>query len=114
MKSSKEIAEVFRALGDPTRIEILRHLQSGEKTTTELSELMELSQSVVTHHITVLYMSRLLGCRREGKWVYYSISPAGVNTVKTLLAEVTSLKMPEEKEDAHWELKEKGNWSWSM
>ena len=70
MKSSKEIAEVFRALGDPTRIEILRHLQSGEKTTTELSELMELSQSAVTHHITVLYMSRLLGCRREGKWVY--------------------------------------------
>ena len=52
--SSQELnflAETFRLLGDPSRLKILLHCEDGPKSVTDISEALELSQSLVSHHL---------------------------------------------------------------
>lgn len=63
--------EVFKALADPTRREILRLLASGERSAGELAERFEMSKPSVSHHFTVLKAADLVGSRRQGQQVIY-------------------------------------------
>jgi len=68
-----KLAELFKTLGDPTRIRIMDALAKSEFCVCDLAELLELSQSATSHQLRVLRSNHLVKYRREGKLVYYSL-----------------------------------------
>jgi len=67
-------AEFCKGMAHPKRIQILRILKDGEKSVGELAKLTGVSQANVSQHLALLRQFGLLGARREGSSVYYSIS----------------------------------------
>ncbi len=67
------LADLFKTLGDPTRIRIMDALAKNECCVCDLAELLELSQSATSHQLRVLRSKQLVKYRREGKMVYYSL-----------------------------------------
>jgi ArsR family transcriptional regulator, arsenate/arsenite/antimonite-responsive transcriptional repressor len=65
---------VFKALADPTRREILRLLNEGEKTAGQLAERFEISAPSMSHHFNVLKQADLVSARRDGQQIYYSLN----------------------------------------
>jgi DNA-binding transcriptional ArsR family regulator len=72
------IAERFRVLSEPTRIKLLDRLRDGEASVRELTELMGSSQQNVSKHLGVLRQAGVVGRRKDGNYVYYSIVDHGV------------------------------------
>lgn len=72
-------AEVFRALGDPTRRAVYERLADGERSVAELTAALPVSQPAVSQHLATLKAAGLVGERREGRNVYYRIEPAGLS-----------------------------------
>jgi ArsR family transcriptional regulator, lead/cadmium/zinc/bismuth-responsive transcriptional repressor len=67
------LAETFRILGDPTRVRILDVLAMGELCVCDIAELVDISESAVSHQLRLLRGMRLVRPRRAGRQVYYSI-----------------------------------------
>ncbi|GAB4255005.1 MAG: hypothetical protein Kow00129_15930 [Thermoleophilia bacterium] len=71
-EDATQVAELFKVLGDPTRVLILQALiRNKELCVRHLAETVEMSQSAVSHHLRVLRTARLIRFRREGREVYY-------------------------------------------
>lgn len=66
--------ELFKALADPTRREILRLLGSGEMTAGELADQFDMTKPSMSHHFSVLKDAELIGSRRDGQTIYYSLN----------------------------------------
>lgn len=66
--------EVFRALGDPTRREILRLLKRADMTAGELAERFPLAKSTLSGHFNVLRQARLIVSERRGTTILYSLN----------------------------------------
>ncbi|MGO8948790.1 MAG: ArsR/SmtB family transcription factor [Ktedonobacterales bacterium] len=73
-----ELAEIFRALGDPTRAKIVYSLLHQDLCTCDLAELTGISESAVSQHIRVLRGLRLVRSRRSGKQVFHSLDDAHI------------------------------------
>ena len=76
---ANSLSELFKTLGDPTRIRIMDALAKAECCVCDLAELLGLSQSATSHQLRVLRNSDLVKYRREGKMVYYSMHDAPVS-----------------------------------
>jgi len=72
-RTAAELAETFRALGDPTRVQILSALADRERSVGELARSLELSHSAVSHQLGLLRRMRLVRARRAGRRVYYAV-----------------------------------------
>ena len=83
--SYKETARVFKAFCDENRLQILEMLRSGEKCACMLLDELQISQSTLSHHMKILCDSGIVQGRKEGKWVHYSIDPAGAERARKLL-----------------------------
>lgn len=68
-----QLAETFRALGDPTRIRIIQALRQEELCVCDLCQVLDMSQSAISHQLRVLRNLRLVKFRKSGKNVYYSL-----------------------------------------
>jgi ArsR family transcriptional regulator, arsenate/arsenite/antimonite-responsive transcriptional repressor len=79
---------VFRALGDPNRLELIRRLREGEQCVCDLSEAIGASQPLLSFHLKTLKEAGLVTDRRDGRWVYYALSAAAVDQVQRLLSDV--------------------------
>jgi ArsR family transcriptional regulator len=66
-----ELSEVFKLLGDPTRLAILIACMETEKTVGEIVKLTNASQSLVSHHLRLLRGARLVKPRRDGRHMFY-------------------------------------------
>ena len=66
-------AKLFKALSDENRLQILAQLNAEEKCACVLLEKLAISQPTLSHHMRVLVDARLVECRREGKWMHYSL-----------------------------------------
>lgn len=75
------IADLFKAFGDPTRVQILSHLLGGEMCVGDIAEAVELSQSAVSHQLRILKQMHLIKFRREGKNILYSLADDHVRTI---------------------------------
>ena len=96
----EERAKVFRALCDERRQRILELLHSGEKCACKLLDELQIGQSTRSHHMKILCDSGVVRGRKEGKWVHYSIDPAGAEQARQLLAQqLTLLPFPEKDRD---------------
>ena len=76
-----DLAELFKVFGDSTRIKILYALFEAELCVCDISKLLGLTQSAVSHQLRVLKNSRLVKFRREGKTVYYSLADDHVRKI---------------------------------
>ena len=75
------LADVFKVLGDPTRLRILRVLMNQEVCVRDIADELGMGQSAVSHQLRILRDARLVQFRRDGKTVYYSLADAHVFTL---------------------------------
>ena len=68
------LAELFKILGDPTRLRIVRLLLDHESSANAIAENMGMGQSAISHQLRVLRQARLVSFRKEGKTVFYSLN----------------------------------------
>jgi len=77
--------QVFKALADPTRREILRLLAKGEMNAGELADRFDMTKPTVSHHFAVLKEADLVTSRREGQQIIYSLNTTVAQDVLTWL-----------------------------
>ena len=73
-ESLDEIERVFLALSDKTRIRLVDLMRDGEVSVNFLCESLEVSQPKVSRHLAYLRTMGMVNTRRDGKWIYYSLS----------------------------------------
>jgi DNA-binding transcriptional ArsR family regulator len=84
MKSEKVIgalAETFKILGDPTRVRIAFALSREELCVNDLSHLLGVSQSAVSHSLRALRQMKLVRFRKEGKIAYYALDDEHITSL---------------------------------
>lgn len=77
----KELADFYKVFADPTRIKILCVLLESEMCVCDLAEVLEMTQSAISHQLRVLKQMKLVKNRREGKTVYYSLADSHIQTI---------------------------------
>ena len=80
-KSLFRMAELFKVLGDPTRMKILYALLEGELCVGDIAVVLEMTQSAVSHQLKCLKDASLVRSRRAGKNIYYALSDTHVSTI---------------------------------
>jgi ArsR family transcriptional regulator, arsenate/arsenite/antimonite-responsive transcriptional repressor len=80
--------EVFRALGDPTRREILRLLRHGDLSAGELAERFPLARSTLSGHFNVLRHARLIVAERRGTSIVYSLNLSAFEEAMSVVLEM--------------------------
>ena len=68
-----DVAGVFRALSDPTRVRMVSALAEAELSVGELAEALEMTLSAVSHQLGLLRRLRVVRARRDGRHVYYCL-----------------------------------------
>ena len=67
------LTEIFRVLGDPTRVRILDALSRSELCVGEIANLLDVSESAVSHQLRLLRSTRIVRARREGRMIFYAL-----------------------------------------
>ena len=67
------LSDLFKVLGDMTRVKILSALLRNELCVCDLSEIIGMGQSAVSHQLRVLRASKIVKYRRDGKSIFYSV-----------------------------------------
>ncbi|MCI0469345.1 MAG: metalloregulator ArsR/SmtB family transcription factor [Nitrospirae bacterium] len=94
MKREKSIyelqAEVCKILASPKRIEIINALKDGEKSATELVNIIKTSKANVSQHLAVMRLKGILTSRRDGINIFYNLANPKVVQACNLMKEVLS------------------------
>lgn len=77
----EQIAELFKAFGDPTRVHILSLLQQQERCVSDIADAVAISQSAISHQLRILKQMHLIKFRRDGKNIWYSLADDHVRTI---------------------------------
>ena len=77
------LSEIFKALGDPTRVRIINALMQRELCVHDLTVVLEMGQSAVSHQLRVLRNMRIVKRRKVGKTVYYSLDDSHIEQIIT-------------------------------
>ncbi len=75
------LAETFRLLGDPSRLRIMLCCLEGSASVGDIAERLDLSQSLVSHHLRLLRGARLVKGTRRAKHIFYEIADSHVSQV---------------------------------
>lgn len=76
-----DLGDLFKVFGDTTRIKILYVLLESEMCVYDLAQVLNMTQSAISHQLQVLKQNKLVKFRREGKTVIYSLSDSHVSTI---------------------------------
>ena len=76
-----DLAELFKIFGDSTRVKILYALSASEMCVRDIADVLDMTVSAVSHQLSILRRSKLVGTRREGKTVYYSLADDHVTSI---------------------------------
>ena len=76
-----DLAELFKVFGDSTRIKILYVLFQSEMCVCDISTLLDMTQSAVSHQLSVLRQNRIIKYRRSGKNIYYSLDDEHIQLI---------------------------------
>ncbi|MBO6519420.1 MAG: winged helix-turn-helix transcriptional regulator [Rhodospirillales bacterium] len=87
LDSRREIADLFRILGDPTRLGIVYACLDAPMAAGDIADKLEISPSLASHHLRLLRAARLVRADRRGKHVYYSAADEHVSCVLSDMAE---------------------------
>jgi len=86
------VAAVLKAMANPHRLFILCRLYEKEATVSELETLVSASQPMISQHLTRMRLEGLVGSRREGNYVYYSIVDSHVKVLIEALEKLYGLR----------------------
>lgn len=75
----------LRALGDPTRLQVIRTLEQGTTCVCELRDQVGVPGPLLSHHLTVLRHAGLVTAARRGRWVDYSLATTVLDELLTSL-----------------------------
>jgi ArsR family transcriptional regulator len=101
----KNYANIFKALGDPTRAEIFDMLKTGCKCACKILEKFKITQPTLSYHMKIMCECGLVECKKIGTWVHYNLNPDILNNaVEFLLKNITdkSHEMQKEKCNADY------------
>ena len=79
--SVTELADLFRLLGDPTRLRIVLACLEGPVAVHDIAARHELSSSLVSHHLRLLRAARIVKADRQGKQVFYAAADQHISSV---------------------------------
>ena len=77
--------ELFHALSDETRLEIIELLRKGERCVCELTDTLDAAQSRLSFHLRVLKDAGIVRDRKDGRWVHYELDPEAFEEMENLL-----------------------------
>jgi ArsR family transcriptional regulator len=77
--------ELFHALSDETRLEIIELLRKGERCVCELTDSLDAAQSRLSFHLRVLRDAGIVRDRKDGRWVHYELDPDVFEEIETLV-----------------------------
>jgi ArsR family transcriptional regulator, lead/cadmium/zinc/bismuth-responsive transcriptional repressor len=80
-QSIEGLTEIFRVLGDPTRVRILDALSRTELCVGDLATQLGLTESAVSHQLRLLRNTRIVRTRRDGRMIFYSLDDKHVLTL---------------------------------
>lgn len=89
---NQSMAELFKTLGDPTRLRIVQALALDELCVCDLSALMDVSISAISHQLRLLRNLKIVKFRKDGKKAYYSLDDNHVHKLITITREHISEK----------------------
>lgn len=87
------LAEMFKALSDPTRVRLLAHIAGSEHGTAcacHLPEVLGISQPTLSHHLKKLVDAGLITREQRGRWAHYTAVTATLNVARDFLGQATS------------------------
>ena len=76
-----DLAELFKVFGDSTRIRILFVLFEAEVCVCDLAEVLNMTQSAISHQLRILKQNKLVKSRRDGKSIFYSLADSHVRSI---------------------------------
>lgn len=76
-----DLAELYKIFGDSTRIKILYALFEAELCVCDIAQVLDMTQSAISHQLRLLKASKLVKFRREGKTIFYSLADEHVRTI---------------------------------
>ena len=76
-----KVSDLFKVLGDKTRLKIISALLKAEMCVCDISCLLNMSQSLISHQLRVLRNARLVKFRHDGKVVYYSLNDEHIEII---------------------------------
>jgi ArsR family transcriptional regulator len=86
---SATAARLFKALGDPVRVELVglvRRTEEQEACFCDLADQFDMPQSSLSHHLKILVQAGVLSRERRGTWSWYRIDNAAIDTLAAVLA----------------------------
>jgi len=86
---AERAAELFHALSDPIRVEVVSLLLDGERCVCDLMSDLDLQQSRLSWHLKTLSDAGIISGRREGRWNYYSLDRDALTEAAGLLDALT-------------------------
>ena len=85
--AAENLATIFKALGDPTRVAIVNRLAAAEAVCVgDLTAAFDLSQPTVSHHLRILREAGLVESERSGTWAYYRLVPDAIDALRAVFA----------------------------
>jgi ArsR family transcriptional regulator len=92
-----DLAQMFAALSDPTRLRLLNLMRDGEVCVCDFVEILGQSQPKISRHLAYLRRAGIVCARREGKWMHYRIEhPADAGAAAILEATLASFETKRE------------------
>lgn len=88
--------KTFKALGDPTRREILKILSKGDMAANEIVQLFNMSQPSISKHLEILKQAELVTAEKKGQFVIYSIN---LTVLQSVLGEFLQIFYKQNGED---------------
>ncbi len=76
-----DLADLFKVFSDSTRIRILVAMFDGEFCVSEIAQMLQMSQTAISHQLRILKQNHLIKYRREGKSMIYSLADDHVKTI---------------------------------
>lgn len=90
------LCDALKAIGDPARWRVIELLAGGERCVCDLEAATELAQSRLSYHLAVLRHAGVVSARREGRWIYYSLSAETLASMAGALTRVADAWRREE------------------
>ena len=92
----QKISQIFKALSDETRAQIILELLDGEKCACDLLKNLHITQPTLSHHARVLCDSGLVESKRIGRWIHFALSQQGIAEAQQITTKLfkSSTKSP--------------------
>ncbi len=87
-RSADRASSLMKTLGHKDRLMILCHLADGEKSVGEIADLLEISQSPLSQHLSRMRKEELVDTRREAQTIYYSLKSGEASKIVGVLYEL--------------------------